>query len=91
VKVGLSKEAFIATGLVIAVLIDLTRLPVYMSRLTAVSYTDNMSVLIVAVLAAFIGAYIGNRLLRKVTLRFVQTLVGVMIGIIALLLIGGIL
>ena len=83
---GLSKEAFIATGIIIASLIDISRLSVYWTNLTSSVITDNAGILLAAVLSAFTGAYLGRIYLKKVTLQFVQYVVAVMIVIIALLL-----
>ena len=44
-----------------------------------------------AVLAAFAGAFLGNRLLHKTTLRGVQRMVAVMLFVFALGLIAGVL
>ena len=43
-----------------------------------------------ATLAAFAGAFAGNRLLRKVTLRAVQTVVSVMLVAIGVALAAGV-
>jgi hypothetical protein len=43
-----------------------------------------------AVLSAFSGAFIGNKLLKKITLNFVQTLASIMIIALALLLALGV-
>jgi len=50
----------------------------------------NLPLILIATLAAFIGAFVGSRLLRKVTLRAVQVLVAVMLFLIAILLGSGI-
>lgn len=84
IKLGLSKESFIATGVVIACLIDFTRLSVYFNNLIGTGITDNVNLLISATLSAFIGAYLGSRLLKKVTLDFIQTFVALMILLIAI-------
>ncbi len=91
IKSGLSKEAYIATGVVIASLVDFTRLSVYASRFKKANLDDHMILIISATLAAIIGAFIGNKLLRKVTLRFVQVLVAIMLFLIAIALGAGIL
>jgi len=79
IKAGLDKEAFIATGVVSAVVVDVVRLAVYgLSRLTTgfdVMPTASTRLVAAACLAAFAGAYIGARLLGKVTLRAVQVIV----------------
>lgn len=81
IKVGLSKEAFIATGVVAAVVVDITRLGIYsLSHLTrdfAAIPEDVWIVVVTATLSAFLGAFAGTRVLRKVTLRMVQIVVAV--------------
>jgi len=86
---GLSKEDFIATGVVIACLVDLTRLSLYA---TSLQHLDSSlwPLLATATLSAFMGAFIGSRLIAKVTLKWLQTLVTVMLCLTALLLASGI-
>lgn len=91
VNCGLAKEQYIATGVVIACLVDFTRLPVYFSRFQAHSLTDQWPLLLTATLSAFAGAWLGNRYMKKVTLLTVQRLTAAMIAMIALLLAAGIL
>ncbi|TLX76080.1 sulfite exporter TauE/SafE family protein [Labilibacter sediminis] len=86
IKSGLSKEAYIATGVVIASLVDFTRLSVYASRFASAHLHENLALLIGATLSAITGAYIGRRLLTKITLRFIQLLVAVMLMLISIAL-----
>jgi len=86
---GLDKQAFVATGSAISTLIDLARLSVYASTLAAVFGSLDHRLLAFAVLAAFSGAWIGNRLLKKTTLRGVQRVVAIMLFVFALGLIAG--
>lgn len=79
IRAGLSKEAFIATAVVVSVFIDFTRLSVYAMRISKAGLTDNLVLIISATLSAIAGAYIGNRLLKKVTLKFIQVLVALML------------
>lgn len=90
IKSGLSKEAYIATGVVIACLVDFTRLSVYASRFREANLHEHLILVISATLAAILGAFIGNKLLKKITLRFVQVLVGIMLFFIAIALGAGI-
>ena len=89
-KSGLSKEAYIATGVIIASLVDFTRLSVYASRFKEANLHEHLILIISATMAAITGAFIGNKLLRKVTLRFVQVLVAIMLFFIAIALGAGI-
>ena len=90
IKGGLSKEAYIATGVVIACLVDFTRLSVYASRFTTANLHENMTLLISATLAAIAGAYFGKKLLKKVTLRSIQLVVAIMLILISIALGAGI-
>jgi uncharacterized membrane protein YfcA len=87
---GLAKEAFIASGVAIACLVDLTRLPTYLRGGALTDIQEQWPLLIAATLAAFIGAWWGRKLIPKVTMRGVQLTVGVLILVIALLLATGI-
>jgi len=86
IKAGLSKEAFIGTAVVVSTFVDFTRLGVYATRFTAAGLMDNWVLVLCATLSAIAGAYIGNKLLKKVTLRFLQILVAIMLIIISLAL-----
>jgi uncharacterized protein len=90
-RAGLSKEAFVATGVVVACLIDVTRLGVYAPALLATGADLDYTLLGAAVLAAFAGALLGNRYLKKVTARGVQLVVAVMLLVAALGLASGVL
>lgn len=83
---GLTKEAYIATGVVIACMVDFTRLSVYASRFTQANLNSNLTLLIAATLAAITGAYIGRKILKKVTFRLIQVLVAVMLILISIAL-----
>lgn len=88
---GLGKEGFIATGVAIAVLVDLTRIPVYLGRMPAGLLTDQMGLLTITTLAAFLGAWWGKRLIPVITLRMVRVVVAVLLLATALALITGVL
>jgi uncharacterized membrane protein YfcA len=87
---GLAKEAFIASGVAIACLVDLARLPTYLQGGSLRGIQDQWPLLSAATLAAFIGAWRGKKLIPKVTMRGVQLIVGVLILAIAVLLSAGI-
>lgn len=89
IKAGLSKEAFISTAVVIACFIDFTRLIVYATRFGDSGLGNNLPLVSSATLAAILGAYLGNKLLKKITLKFIQRLVAVMLILISLALGAG--
>ncbi len=86
IKAGLSKEAFIGTAVVVSTLVDFTRLSVYFTRFTKTGLKDNLTLVLVATFSAIAGAYIGNRLLKKITLKFIQITVAVMLVFLSLAL-----
>lgn len=90
IKSGLTKEAYIATGVVIACLVDFTRLSVYASRFQGANLHEHLILIIAATMAAIAGAFIGSKLLKKITLRFIQVLVAIMLFLIAVALGAGI-
>jgi uncharacterized membrane protein YfcA len=90
-RAGLDKDAFIGTGVTIAALVDITRISVYLSGGTWSHVRDHVPIVAAATGAAFLGAFVGNRLLKKVTLHAIQLAVAVMLIVVALGLGAGLL
>lgn len=74
------------TGAVIAGMIDVTRIGVYSQHLSATGSSENLNLLTVTTLAAFVGAYLGNRLLKKITMHGIQIVVSAGLFLLALAL-----
>jgi uncharacterized membrane protein YfcA len=91
IKANLTKEQFLATGIVIACMVDIARLSVYNNKFIFVSNSINYYLIGASVLCAFAGAYLGNKFLKKVTVSAIQKLVTIFLLIFALLLGAGIL
>ena len=89
IRAGLSKEVFVATTVVISSFVDFTRLAVYASRFTSAGLNENLTLVLCATLAAIAGSFLGNKLLKKVTLTFIQRLVAVMLIIVSIALGAG--
>lgn len=93
-KADLSTEEFVGSNAVIGFLVDLTRISVYLALFAAAdagagNYAGVWPLVIAGSLAAFGGVLLGKRFLHKVTMRSVQTLVGVLLfGVGAALLLG---
>jgi len=83
VKADLSADSYIATGAVIACMVDLTRISLYSSRFLSSRLAENVPLLLAATLAAVGGAVIGKFMVRKVTAGFIHRLVAVMLIIIS--------
>ena len=77
IRSGLSKESFIATGIAIACLIDVTRLSVYAENIVKNHETLNWNLVLIATLSAFAGAFLGNKMLKKMTISALQSFVAV--------------
>lgn len=90
IRAGLGKEGFIATGVVIACLVDLVRLGVYTQRFAAKGIHENAALVVCATLAAFAGAYAGNRLVKKITMRTIQVIVASLLTVVAVGLMTGV-
>ena len=89
IRAGLSKEAFVATAAAIACLVDLSRMSIYATRLSAVADSLNLPLLLAAIIAALTGATLGRLFLHKVKLVAVQQIVAVMMLVIAGCLVSG--
>ena len=86
IKAGLSKEAFVATGVVSAVIVDASRLTVYGTDFLMEYFANSEDIIapvIVATVCACTGSLLGRQVLDKVTLHAVRLTVA-----LAMLLIG---
>lgn len=88
-KTNLSKEEFIATGATIAVMVDASRLAVY-----GVGHMGDLQLLpwkIVgaATIAAFVGSFVGSKLIKKTTIKSIQWIASILLFCIAVLMMGG--
>ena len=86
IRLGLSKEAFIATGIVISLFVDISRLSVYARTMDWDILKTQAGLLGIALLFAFGGAVLGRYLLKKITLQVVHVVVAVGIIVIGILL-----
>lgn len=90
----LPPEQFIATGVMIAILVDVSRLTTYAASFTSAGLNPagRESVLVlVATLSAFAGAYVATRRLDKVTIGTVRYSVAALMFVIGTALILGVL
>ena len=90
IKCGLSKETFIATGVSISCFVDIVRLGVYSSKFAITNWVNNWDTLLIAVLAAFAGAFLGRKLLTKTKINSLYLFVTIMLIVFGTLLASGI-
>lgn len=84
IRTGMSKEAFIATGVLAAIIVDVSRMIVYgatflSSDFEALNQQGALGLVAAGTASAFTGAFIGSRLLKKITMRTVQNIVGALL------------
>ena len=92
VKSGLSKNSFIATGVGIAVLVDITRLSVYGSTIFTTSIISSDSFwlpVVISTVSALFGVSLATDLVKKMTIGLIRNMVFVLIFISGVLLILG--
>jgi uncharacterized membrane protein YfcA len=94
-KTGLTTQEFVGTSAVIGLMVDVTRIAVYVSLMalagSAMSFASlDGSLVLTGILFAFSGVLVGKRFLHKITIASVQNLTGTLLFIIAILLGSGI-
>jgi uncharacterized membrane protein YfcA len=93
-KLGFDARTFIATGVLIAVLVDVARLLVYGAHfardLTGDDHQPRLWGLVAAATgAAFTGSFVGARLLHKVTVDALRTVIGILLVLLGAALATG--
>ena len=90
-KAGLEKETFVATGVVLAVLVDIARMLIYGADISTHERTIDWPLVTAACTSAFTGAYVGTKVLQKVTFRSVQLIVSALLIVVGVGLMAGVL
>jgi hypothetical protein len=95
-KAGMNPESFVGTGTVAAVIIDITRLFIYGLSFNFTQFKEldagiGINLLVAATLSAFLGAFMGSRMLQTITLKTVRVIVGIMLAIVGMGMITGLL
>jgi uncharacterized membrane protein YfcA len=91
-KSGLEPNRYVATGVMIAVLVDLSRVPTYALGFARAGWPigrEEAALVAVGTLCAFAGAYLGVRYLRKATIGAVRIVVATLMLVIGAALIAG--
>lgn len=90
-RAGLDKDQFIGTGVVSAVIVDVSRLAIYgmtffSKHFTTLGEHGESGLIIAGILSAWLGSFIGVRLLRKITIKTLQLIVGGMLLLLSVAL-----
>ena len=88
-KTQTSKNTYIATGVTIAIMVDINRLIIYGT--STISFTDkNISTaLVVAIGASLLGILVSNKFNKKINFNATQNLVGALLLLIGVLVFTG--
>lgn len=88
-QANLSPIRYAATGTVISLLIDFTRVPTYLSEIIVTDSKLDYTVIMIATLSAMLGAVLGKFYIKKTSIRSFDLIIGVCLTIYALMLILG--
>lgn len=88
-KSGMNKEAFIGTRVVIACMVDVTRITVYATQIKSGWGMIHPSLVIAATLAAFVGSYLGNQWMKKTELRLMNLIISISLVVFGVLMAAG--
>lgn len=88
-RAGLGREAYLATGVAVALVVDVSRIATYGAQGTLRSSGSGLALAATGVVAASVGALAGNRLLHAVTVRGIQVVVGILLVLVAIALGAG--
>lgn len=75
IKCNLSKEQFIATGILIACLVDIIRLSIYGVNFLTMEIGKDFHLLILTIISAFLGSFIANKYMQKITINLIKNIV----------------
>lgn len=97
-RAGLDKEQFIGTSNAIALVVDISRLSAYFfgvgllvngeNKLMA-ALGDGKMLLAVGIGFAFLGTFLGKRLVQKTTIKGIQRTVGILLLLLGIAMMGG--
>lgn len=84
----LTPAGFVATGVVLGCLVDIARMLNYVPRVPGI-FAGHALVILVTILASFIGSYVASRFVQKMTLPILQGIVSIGIILVSLAIIAG--
>ncbi|MDG1913952.1 MAG: sulfite exporter TauE/SafE family protein [Crocinitomix sp.] len=91
IKYNLKKEVFIATGIVVALVIDVVRTSVYAISFDYAALGESWVLIVMSLIAALVGAITGKLFLKKIKLDLLNIIVAIAMLVFGVTLAGGIL
>lgn len=89
IKCNLSKEQFVATGILIACLVDVIRLSIYGVSFLNMEIGKDFYLLLLTVISAFLGSYVANKYMQKITINLIKNIIILLLLFISIGLITG--
>ncbi len=89
IRANLGRDGFIATGVAVGLMVDIGRVSVYGASGTLAEPGTGYGLIAAAVAGAAVGSLLANRVLKKVTVEWIRTIVGVLLIAVALALGAG--
>lgn len=83
------REAFVATGTAVGVIVDLARLPVYLAK-DAATIAASWPLVAVATAGVLVGTFAGEKLLRRIPERAFRVVVSAIILLLGIAVLAGI-
>jgi uncharacterized membrane protein YfcA len=89
IKYQLKKEVFIATGIVVALAVDIVRSAVYFSKYKLSELEEGWHFIVIALISALVGAILGKFLLKKIKMRFLTNFISIAMIVFGVALVAG--
>jgi hypothetical protein len=89
VRGELSERSFVATNAAVAAMVDFVRIFIYGLTFELAAVNTYSTLIWAAITASFLGVFIASEFLEKVTMVFIQRLIGVMMYVLGILLCAG--
>jgi len=93
IRLRMEKEAFLGTGILCAILVDLARLSTYALLAGGPDVggvADQTPLVVAATVSAFAGSWVGRKLLPSIEMEWIHLLVGVLLAALGLAIMVGI-
>lgn len=74
-KLDLKKETFIASGVAIACLIDISRISIYALDGKLNPASESVNIMLLSIICAFLGVFLGKKMMEKTTYKTIQWIV----------------
>ena len=89
IKLNLETKSYIATGVFISIIIDIARLTIYSNSFSSVLSPNSINSILIALFFSTLGVVVGMKLIKKVTIQYLQYMVAIFLLVFGILMIFG--